>query len=190
MSWGRRQKHGDARCGDCEYTSRPGCLRPCYADGRCFSTRGWGYDGPIAYSDDGEQWTKAPFEVRWNGLAARSGCSTAGLSVLPRPASLHERRRETFEDRTTVGHGGQVRGDVYALDGKLMINDDGDVRVRTRRPGPHLDLGSRGRGLHAAHAADQGGSPRRQGRARLINSLNGVVCRSPIPAPRSASRRS
>lgn len=147
-----------------------------YAEGRWFSARGWGYDGPVSWTEDGETWTDAPLTGRWNGLAAAPGL----LFIQGTPNKASVSRGAAFEDRPYVSLRGHVRGDVYILDGKLwLISDMGDVRTST-------DQGrtwSTPREVEARCLRDtqphQGGlAYDGKGVLVFVNSSGGVVCRS------------
>jgi hypothetical protein len=128
-SWVADKSDTEAHCSgsDCDHNSSiPTGLA--YAEGRWFASRGWGFDGPVAYTDDGERWTTASVRGRWDGLAAGPGLLFVQSStVMPK---LSKNAGVAFEDRPAVNVTAHVRGQVYLLDGKLWIlSDDGEVRM-------------------------------------------------------------
>ena len=128
QSWVADKSDTEAQCAgsNCDHsTTVPTGLA--YADGRWFASRGWGFDGAVSYTEDGERWTKL-VDGRWDGLAAGPGLLFVKSAT--GDLKLSTNQGNTFENRPAVPFTAHVRGQVYYLDQKLwMLSDAGEIRI-------------------------------------------------------------
>jgi hypothetical protein len=184
-SWVANRSDTDAPCSGsaCDHSdSIPTALA--HLDGRWFVTRGWGEDGPLQWSEDGERWNTAARDS-FSGMAAGSDTVFA-FGTQYTPPSASDDLGMTFAPRPSVpGISAHVRGAIYYADEKFWVIDDYGT-IRFSRDRAHTwEAPSRVDGRCAYRPSSggltqphQGGLAYGKGVVVLIHWLEGIVCRS------------
>jgi hypothetical protein len=142
---------------------------------RWFSSRGWGYDGPLEYTDDGESWTTVPRQGRWDGLVAGGG----SVYVQADPALRSDDFGLTFREQDRARPMGFVRGTVFYADQLFwMLSDRGEIFKSADRTATWSAPKAKESRCSQGWQMNQGGLAAGNGVVVMVSSGQGVVCRS------------